>query len=481
MSVRRALGIRGISQLVSFVLGFASVVVVSRLLTPEEIGIFSVAVAVLGLAHIFREFGVGQYLIQAKQIGLQERRAAFTVSLVTAWALAGLLFLVRDPLAVLYGHRGVAEVLTLLAINFMIMPFGTPLLSMMNRDLQFGRISIGQICGSVAHASVTIGAAMMGESYLSMAWGALASHIVKTSVLNLMRPGEIFMMPTFRGIGNVVRFGSVASMASLVKELGSSAPDLIFGRTLGFAEVALYSRAVGLKRMLLQQLVGLVRSVYFPTYAKKLREGHDPAKLYAQVMNYLVAVVAPALGFMAIMAEPLIVFLFGDQWTRSVPIATMICAFTMLTTPYMLFSSSLTAAGRVGLLLKVELAVQWLLIAVLLSSIWLPLEQVAALLFVAFVGEAVFSQLALKKAFGLSFPALMTAVAPAFRLLPFSLIGPLAIALVAGHQDEGAITRLAQLLIGGGLFAVGWVGGAFYTKHPIADEVRLALRKIRGR
>src|SRR5690606_11980381 len=98
-------------------------------------------------------------------------------------------------------HAGVAEVLALLSINFLIMPFGTPLVAMIQRDLQFGKLARATIAGAVAHAVVTIAAALMGASYLSMAYGAIASHVVKTTVLNFMRPGELFMLPGVRGVG----------------------------------------------------------------------------------------------------------------------------------------------------------------------------------------------------------------------------------------------------------------------------------------
>lgn len=48
-------------QLVSFV-------VLARLLTPEDIGLYSVSAAFIGLAHVVRDFGVGSYyLIHANQ------------------------------------------------------------------------------------------------------------------------------------------------------------------------------------------------------------------------------------------------------------------------------------------------------------------------------------------------------------------------------------------------------------------------------
>lgn len=467
--------------MIAFVLSFLSVIVVSRVLTPEEIGVFSVSVAVLGMAHILREFGVGQYLIQAQSVGLQERRAAFTVSILTAWALAALLFFARHPLAVFYGHHGVAEVLALLAFNFLIMPFGTPLLSMMRRDLQFGRIAIGQISGAVAHASVTIGAALMGESYLSMAWGAIASHVVKMAVLNMMRPGEILMLPTLKGVREVFRFGSVSSMGSMTAEVGGAAPDLIFGRTLGFSEVALYSRAVGLQRMLLVHVVGLVKGIHLPMFARSLREGGDAVAIYGKITCYLFAVMAPALGFFAIMAGPMILFLFGDQWLQSVPLATMVSLYTMIIVPYMLCTDSLIAAGKVGMVFKMNLIVESVRVAVLMTSLWLTLEQVVALLIVAVLVEALAAQVALRSAFGLRFGTLVRALAPSLRLLPFSLAGPLAILWGSARFEPDQLTHLIALLVGGFLFAAGWLAGVFYTGHPIGEEVKLICRRARRR
>lgn len=488
MKIRRSLGMTGLSQSVSFVLSFISVIVVSRLLTPEEIGVFSVAVAVLGFAHIFREFGVGQYLIRAQYVGREELRAAFTVTLITSSCIALVLFLLGKPLAAFYGHPGVAEVLAWLAVNFLIMPFGTPLLSLIQRDLQFDKLARGTIVGAVAHMVVTIGSAWLGASYLSMAYGAIASHVAKTLTLNLMRPGEIWMWPSLKGTGEVLRFGSVIGLGSIVKEFGTSAPDLILGKTLGFADVAIYSRAVGLRRMLMTKIVTIVSSVFFPAYAKGVREGGVPAELFVRTMNYIVAVTVPLLLFLSVMAQPMILFLFGEQWTRAVPLAVMVCAYSALAAPYVLSSQALTAVGRAGLLLRLQVWVQSVRIGILLLSVWLPLEQVVAWLGVAFAAEAWLTQRALKEGIALGAHAYLWALWPALRLVPFALLGPLAsIWALQQFSEPGSSAYFITLVVGGTTALTGWLVGAFYTRHPWADEVRLLgsklpfLRKVLGK
>lgn len=477
MKIRKALGINAASQLIIFVVNFSSIIVISRLLTPEEIGIFSVSVSILAFAHIFREFGVGQFLIQASEVTKERLRAAFTVTLSISWVIAGILVVASAPIAAFYGNAGITDVLRLVAINFVILPFGAPLISLLRRDMAFDKIAIVNISNAVVGTGVTIAAALLGESYRSMAWGAVAGNVSNVLLLNMMRPGQIFMVPSLRGVREVLRFGSLSSASSIVSELGASAPDLILGRTLGFAPVAFYSRANGLRTMALGQIITLVRGVYLPSFAKDVREGRDPAQLYARAMNYMIAFSAPALAVLAVLAEPLILFLFGPQWAEAAPLATLICLFAILTTPTSLVSTSLVACGKVGLLLKAQLVIQSAKVAILLSSIWLTLTDVVLALGVAYLIESYVLLGALGTAFNLKARELFRAVCPAYLLVPVTIAGPVAI-LILDREFSWALHPFLSLSISAIFAIVGWLVGLFITCHPLKNEISALIERI---
>jgi O-antigen/teichoic acid export membrane protein len=424
MSVRRALGISASSSLITFALNFVSVVVVSRLLTPTEIGVFSVAVAILGLAHMFREFGVGQYIVQAKEFDEEQFRAAIAVTLVTSWSIALLLYLARVPLASFYRHEGVAEVLTLMALNFVIMPFGTPLMALMQRDLEFKKLAGLRIANAAASTGTTMLTAWAGESYLSMAWGAIAGHVTNVVMLNVMRPGRVFVWPRFKGFRQVFRFGTMASASSLLTELGSSMPSFILGRTLGFASVAFYSRAYSLRAMLLNHVLKIVRGVYFPVFSRGLRDGQNPAKLYTESVVRLVGVTGPMMLVSAALAQPLILLLFGWQWHRSANLATLICIYAALGTPYSLAPSSLIASGHIKHILPVQGVVEAIRFAVLICSIWIELEMVVMSLVLVTLISNWLQQRALQRAIALNFLAFGRALLPTVGVAAAALAGP---------------------------------------------------------
>ncbi len=478
MSIRRSLGISAVSQFATFAISFASVIIVSRLLTPAEVGIFSVAASILAFAHVFRDFGVAQFLVQAEEITRDRLRAAFTVTLGVSWTIAALLLLSRHAIARFYDNPGVAEVLGLISVNFVILPFGSPLLSLLRRELQFDKIALVNIANALIGSVVTVATAYAGQSYLSMGWGAIAGNVGNVVLLNFIRRGQIFMLPTTHGLGEVVRFGSMASTSSLLTELGSSAPDLILGRTLGFADVAFFSRADALRKMTLGQLFVLVRGVYFPSFAKLAREGGDPAEMYCRSMPYMIAFTAPALALLALLAEPLILFLFGAQWVRAAPLASLLCGFAVLTTPVSMASTSLVACGKVKAVMHAQILIQAARMAPLALSIWLPLEQVVLVFSLSYIVELLIYFAALHSAFGMSARQLWRSTYSSYLLLLWSLAGPAAVLLTSRAALPG-MSPLLVLACALPLAVIGWLAGIHVHGHPLKSELSMLLQRIR--
>ncbi|AWI77034.1 hypothetical protein CEW83_18840 [Parazoarcus communis] len=480
MAIRRSLGISGATQAINFILNFGSVIVVSRLLTPEEIGIFSVAVSLIGIAHILRDFGVGQYLIQAKDVSRERMRAAFSVMLFISWTIAALLFLLRWPIADFYQRDSVAEVIGVISFNFLIIPFGAPILSVMRREMLFGKLALVSTTNTAVQAAVTVLTALNGFGYMSMAWGSIAGMLTNIALLFLLRPAHVMLLPTFKGLREVLSFGYKASAATLVNEAGASAPDIIIGRTLDFAAVAFYSRAAGLINMIMAQIIRVIQDVFLPAFAKDFRGGGDPSRMYAQAMGHMTGVTVPLIAFIALMSEPLILFFFGDQWARSAPLASVLCIYSLLTAPFSLAANALIATGYVGSLLKVQITSQSLRILILLCSIWVSLENVVLLLSIWAIATSFLFARCLKHSFNLEASALFKSIWRSYLLIPLTLALPITFRAF-NNYNQWDLSDLSILLLSGILFSVTWLASIFLVRHPLNFEIMQILRTIRPR
>ena len=478
MTIRRALSVTAVAEAVAFAANLITVIIISRLLTPEEIGIFSVAVAVIGLAHIFRDFGVTQYVVQADSISNNDLRATFTVALGISWSIALALLLVSQPFGQFYASNEVGEVLMLLAAVFLVAPFGAPIQSLLLRERAFETLAIIGIACTLVSATVTLVAVVLGESYRSMAWGAIAQHLTRAVLANYYRPGHLFLIPSLAGASKILRFGGLSTVATLTNQAGDSGPDLIVGRTLGFSEVAFLSRALGVRRMSVDNLLRIVARVHFPHFAQRVRDGEHPANLFCSAAHYTLAIHVPLLAMLALLAEPLIIFMFGEQWNRSALIATIICIGSILVAPYVLYGNSLTASGHLVQYVISQLIIQATKLMTFALSLWLTLEQVIIALVFAYLFEAIISHYTLRHTYGPGIQRLFAEVFPTIALTVSTLAGPVLVGTAISFSVASEISLFIELILMSALGVAGWIVGIFVIRHELRHDIKNLARRL---
>ena len=136
-TVRRSLLLSLAERYFGILIQLISFFVLARLLTPAQIGLYSVAAATIGLAQVVRDFGIGSYLIQETDITPERVRTAFTLTGLIS--LASFLILVGCApwLAGFYDHPQLGLILQVLAINFLLIPFSSTALALLRRSMNF--------------------------------------------------------------------------------------------------------------------------------------------------------------------------------------------------------------------------------------------------------------------------------------------------------------------------------------------------------
>lgn len=139
-SVRRALVLSISERYLLIALSLASNILLARLLTPEEIGLYSVSIALIGIAQVLREFGIGNYLIQVKTLTDDHIRTAFGFSLVIGASLFVIIYLIAPFAGSFYNDERVVDTIRISALNFLVLPFCSISLSLLRREMMFKRL-----------------------------------------------------------------------------------------------------------------------------------------------------------------------------------------------------------------------------------------------------------------------------------------------------------------------------------------------------
>jgi O-antigen/teichoic acid export membrane protein len=171
-------------------LTLVSFVVIARLLTPTDFGLFSIASAIVGLAQVIRDFGVGSYLVQETDLTSQRLHTAYTLTLGLGVFFLAASLMGAPWIASFYGDARLIEVFWVLSINFLLIPIGSTSLAMLRREMRFGAIFIASMVATVGSFVVAMTMAWMGFAYMSLAWSSVAGTALTAGTAWALRPNR---------------------------------------------------------------------------------------------------------------------------------------------------------------------------------------------------------------------------------------------------------------------------------------------------
>lgn len=477
-SVRRSLLFSLAENYLGMVLQLASSLVIARLLTPTEIGIFAVAAVLSALASTFRDFGVAEYLIQEKNLTRDKIRAAFAANLAVSWLMAAGMFFGSAIVGEFYRQVGVAEVMRVQSLSFLLIPFGAVTMAYFRRELNYQPILIA---GGISNATafiVAVGGAWLGLSYMSLAWSSLAGVVAMVTVSVFMRPKDFPRWPGLKGIREVVHFGKHASGIYLFGQLGRNAPEAVIGRVLDMASVAFFSRANGLLELFNRTVLRAVTPVCLPYFSQAARAGIPTREGYLKAVVLITGIGWPFFVAMGFSAYSVILFIYGDQWMSSVPYSQVLCLAAMIELPFYLATEVIIAEGRIDESNRLQFFVQ--LIRVCSLVLVIPFGLLGAswgLVGAALLGAFV-AQLFLLRLIDMHINQLLRACIPSFQVA-LSVAIPEAILFFSFEQTQSNF--LVFLITFGSMTVVIWLGALKYWRHPFWDEIVRMWQQVSGR
>ena len=476
LSVRKSLVYSFAQQYTTFVFGFAAIVIVSRLLTPKEIGVFSIAVGLTTLANLLRTFGISEYLVQEKALTEQTIRTSFTINLIFAWSLAIVLFGVSWLVGDFFNDAGVGKVMRVMSGTFILVPLGITAMALLKRDMAFGVLYKINTSASITGSILTVVLAYLGFSYMSMAWASLASMVVM--VLGCGIWGSEYRV---RGLSlaawrQILPFGAKITLSDIARQLGEQSAGLVVGKMLGLADAGLYSRGYGPVNMFREKVVAAIGAVAFPAYAVEHREARAAPQLFLKSLVYLTGISWPFFVFASLMAFPLIRILFGDQWDASVPLMRWVCLAAIVGTLTYQCNLFFIAVGRIGVATTVEVQYQLARCLIVVVAAFWSLEAIAASQILVYVIATVLYYRKIRDFDALGVRNCARALAPSAIVALGSNIVPALVLFWPGFLSHHLIGGLVTSGLGAG---TGWLLAGFAIKHPLLHEVQHAVGRLR--
>jgi O-antigen/teichoic acid export membrane protein len=471
MNLRRAilqtLGSRQCSLLVMAV----GTVVLARLLTPADFGVFAAAIAFMAVAGTIIDFGLPEFLIQRSSLDRATVAAATGLTLALGLAVAAVYGAAVLWLPDAVWVPDLRPVLALLLLALLAKPVIMPIETSLRREGSFGLVSILALVKISTQTAVAIALASAGFGAVALAGGILAETGVAAAVLVVAAGRGRWSLPTLHGWQPFFAFGLRYTAISLLSRIGEALIVVCFSRWLGFAALGQLDRARLVVRLFDRSVLDGIEPVVLPALSHLLREGSDPARLYLRKTRFLAALCWPVFAVIALLAEPLVAVVLGPQWTATEPAVRILCLMGLFL-PFTRMSMKLFVAldmSREYLRLQtVHQAVRVLLAA---GGALISFEAACLGIALSYGVKALLVTPALKAATGYRSGHL---AGQSLRCLGIALCAVAGPALLLALAP--ALSDLASLAAGIALAGLGWLLGAAALRDPLLEELLVAAR-----
>jgi teichuronic acid exporter len=303
-------------------LSWAVTLVLARLLTPNDYGLFAMALAVISFFELFQDFGYGVAIVQRDDLTDRHLSTIFWIVSVASLVVTAFAFIGAGFAARFYSEPRLAWMVRLLSLTFLLNSLGMVPYSLLTKEIDFRQRSLAEAYGVVSSAAVTLGLAYMGYGV-----GALLSgHLVRTAVRNgaMIRacrwfPGLVF---SWAGMRDITTFGLNVAGASGITSISEVVSVSIIGRFLGGYDLGLYSMADSLGRSnpLHRLSTAVLNQLSLPVFAKLQRNDEQLRMYFLKITKYLAVISLPMQIGLALVATDAVYVLLSQKWLPMVGI-----------------------------------------------------------------------------------------------------------------------------------------------------------------
>jgi PST family polysaccharide transporter len=295
-------------------------VVLARILTPSDYGLFSLALAVQLVGQRAAELGLPAALVRMEEKPSPHLQAAVAgVLLLSSTTLAALLLLVGFVIAPALGGGSTAQVIAIAGCAIPLYAARAVPLVLMERELRFGRVAIVETADTLAFNGFALAGALAGLGAFSLVGavpaGALTGAITAWAIQPFARRPTLDLAP----VRPLASFGLRVSLlqgVALTKELGFVTLIAAIG---GTATAGFY----GMAKRLFSFPIALTSAVGRVALPALSRDRERSAARAAQIIALTALVAGLPLALVAGAAQPLITVLLGSEWLPTTDIVLL--------------------------------------------------------------------------------------------------------------------------------------------------------------
>lgn len=339
-----------IAQGVVFIVG----VFLARLISPEEFGIVALSGIFSSIIGIFSSCGLGQALIQKKDIDDLDTNTVFISGLCLSSIVYLIIFISAPYCASIFHQPLITKIMRISSLTIFFSSYNLVQSVEISRSLIFKKyFNIGIISSSISAIS-GLSLAFYGFGVWALVIQGIIYSLTKTACLTYIikwKPKWQFSYTRFKPL---FKYGFNLMLAGIIGKIFNQARGMIIGIKYQASDLSFYNRGESLPNILCNNINGTMENILLPALSK-LQD--KPLEMKSGIRRSIMTstyILTPMMFGLSSTADKVIPIVFSETWMPSVAFLRVIsigyCFHILSSTNLM----AIKAIGRSDIALKLE-------------------------------------------------------------------------------------------------------------------------------
>ncbi len=300
-------------------LRFIRTIIVARLLSPTDFGLFGLACLAMDILERFSETGMNAALIQKKEKTEEYLDTAWTINLIRNIFLFSLLFFGAPFIAKFFNNLSAAPLIRVIAVIMIVRGVTNIGAVYFIKELDFRKQFVLRTVGIIVNVVVTLTLAFILRNAWALVWGYLAQSVancIASYILHPYRPKLQLELPKAKELLN---FGKWIFGSSILVFLLTQGDDILVGKILGLTALGLYQMAYTIANLPTTEITHTISQVVFPGYSKLQTNISKLKEAYFRTLQFTLFIALPLAGGIFIFASDFTRIILGSKWLPMVP------------------------------------------------------------------------------------------------------------------------------------------------------------------
>ncbi len=311
-------------QAIRLLLTVIYTMILARLLTPGEYGLFIMAWVIIGFFYNIRDLGLTSATIQSPHLEREELNALFWLNVFIGVGFTFLMMLCAPLFAKLYRRNELFGIIITLDMIFSLSGFNIQFQAVMRRRMEFLAINRIHNISLLIGILVAIVLALNGAGYWSLVGLHLCNEFVQTALfwkISNWKPGQI---GSFSRAKSYFAYGKNLSIYNIGQNFAFMFDQLILGWLWGASILGIYNRALTLLFMPARHMLIPINQVSFSAMSKLQSDTGKFRQFYRRLLNLIGYLWIPFLAVAGAYPKEVILIVLGPQWTEGSSLLTLL-------------------------------------------------------------------------------------------------------------------------------------------------------------